>query len=171
SVEISANDTGGNDSVANLGAVSHLQNVIVEPRHAGAARHHQSFQADARVAWRKTTARVVSARDRAQRLPAAARRTDLYLAQFISPRRRRAQDAASNSLETISPARARGSRALDDGAHRRWQRWPGHRLPGNAQCAHCPARPRLSEQPSGLGKAQKDFEGLFVNDPEDFRIQ
>src|SRR5213079_1890969 len=119
----------------------------------------------------KTTARVVSARDRAQGLPAAARRTDLYLAQFISPRRRRAQDAASNSMETISPARARGSRALDDGAHQRWQRWLGHGLPGNAQRAHCPARPRLSNSHPAVAKAQKDFEGLFVNDPEDFRIQ
>src|SRR5207248_3305156 len=81
----------------------------------------------------------------------------LYLAQFIPSRRRRTQDAASNSVETISPACARGSRALDDGAHRRWQRWLGHGLSGNAQCARCPARPRLSEQPSGLGKGAKGF--------------
>src|SRR5205085_6972036 len=125
--------SGGNDSAANVGAVSHLQNVIMEPRHAGAARHHQSFQTDARVTRRKTTARVVSTRDRAQGFSATARRTYLYLAQFISPRRRRPQNAASHSLETISPARARGSRALDDRAHRRWQRWPGHGLSGNAQ--------------------------------------
>src|SRR5207248_914696 len=83
--------------------------------------------------------------------------SNLYLAQFISPRRRRAQDVASYSLETISPTRARGSRALDDGAHRRWQRWPGYRLSGNAQCAHCFARPRLSEQPSRPGKSEKRF--------------
>jgi len=42
-VEISADDTGGNDPAANVGAISHLQNVVLEPRHVGASRHYQSF--------------------------------------------------------------------------------------------------------------------------------
>src|SRR5207245_8896534 len=55
-VEISADDTGGNDPAANVGAISHLQNVVVEPRHVGASRHYQSFQTNPRVAWRETVA-------------------------------------------------------------------------------------------------------------------
>ena len=84
SLAISADDSGGNDSAAAMVAVSHLQDVVLEPGDAHSARDHQSFQADARTAGHETTARALSARHRAQGFPFAAERALLDLAQFIS---------------------------------------------------------------------------------------
>jgi len=42
-VEIFARDSGRDGSPAELGAISHLQNVVMEPGHARAAGDHQSF--------------------------------------------------------------------------------------------------------------------------------
>ena len=88
SVEISAHDPGGNDSSAELGAVSHLQNVVVEPGHAHPARDHQSFQADAAFcpARNNCTSSIRSAPStRICGLP--RERTFLDLAQFLPARR------------------------------------------------------------------------------------
>ena len=43
---IFADDPGGNGAVAEVGAISHVQNVFVESRHAGASGGYQPFQAD-----------------------------------------------------------------------------------------------------------------------------
>src|SRR5437899_5277052 len=80
-VEISADDSCGNGSPAKLGAISHLQNVVMEPRDAHAARHYQSFQAYSRPAWRKAITRTLSSRNRASRFAVAPQREVLDLAQ------------------------------------------------------------------------------------------
>src|SRR5213595_4308226 len=56
SVEVFARNPGGNCASAEMGAISHLQNVVVEPGHDHSARHHQSFQTYSDSAWRKTIA-------------------------------------------------------------------------------------------------------------------
>ena len=86
-MEIFAGDTSGDGAPAKLGALSHLQNVVMESRDAAAAVHHQSFQTDTRSAGRKTTARTLSTRYRASRLATAAQPEVLDLAQFLPPAR------------------------------------------------------------------------------------
>ncbi len=66
-----------------LGAVPHLQNVVLEPGDAHSAGDHQPFQADALVARQQTTSRALSARHRARRFALPRERTVLDLAQFL----------------------------------------------------------------------------------------
>src|SRR5207244_8042521 len=68
SVEVFADDPCRNGAPAELGAVSHLQNVVVEPGHACSPGHHQSFQTNSRFAWRKAVARALSYRHSAKTL-------------------------------------------------------------------------------------------------------
>src|SRR5205814_714759 len=61
SVEIFADNSGGNDFAAELRAVLHLQNVVLEPGDVDSTRDHKSFQTDAFVARQQTIARALSA--------------------------------------------------------------------------------------------------------------
>jgi hypothetical protein len=61
-VAILASDPSRNGSFARLGAISYLQNVVMEPRHARAAGNNQSFQTHSRFAWRQAVTRALSAR-------------------------------------------------------------------------------------------------------------
>ena len=79
-----ASDSSRNGSLATVGAISHLQNVIVESRDARAAGDHQPFQTHSRFARRQAITRTLSVRDRASRLAATAQREVLDLAQFLS---------------------------------------------------------------------------------------
>src|SRR6266581_4703618 len=105
-MEVLADDPCGNGAPAKLGAVSHLQNVVVEPGHAYAAGYHQSFQTDSRFAWRKAIARALSDRHGAKRFAAASQRTLLDLAQFLSASRRCSEIPASAWVSAPAPARA-----------------------------------------------------------------
>src|SRR5215469_5935217 len=88
SMEIFAGHPVGNGASAELVAVSHLQNVVVEPGHDHPSRHHQSFQTNPASAWRKTTARALPTWYRAKRFAAPSQRKVLDLAKFLSPARR-----------------------------------------------------------------------------------
>jgi hypothetical protein len=105
-MEVFADDPCGNGASAELGAVSHLQNVVVEPGHAYAAGYHQSFQTDPRFAWRKAIARALSHRYRAERFATAPQRTLLDLAQFFSASRRCSEIPASTWVSPAAPASA-----------------------------------------------------------------
>ncbi len=87
-VEISADDSGRNGSAAELGSVSHLQDVVLEPGDAHPARDHQSLQADARLPGDKQLHELYPLGTEHKDFAFAARATLFHLAQFLSPRRR-----------------------------------------------------------------------------------
>ena len=71
-----------------------------------------------------------------------------------------------------SVRRWKASRGLDDPAHGGGERWAGGDFPGDAEFAHrAEGRCSYSREHPLYVKAKRDFEGLFVDDPQDFRIQ
>ena len=108
-VAISAVHSGGDDSAAELGAVSHLQNVVLEPGDARPARDHQSFQAHARIARLEATPRALSARHRAQGFHAcrAIERFFTWRNFFLRADRRAQVDASNSAGDRCASARSR----------------------------------------------------------------
>ena len=86
--------------------------------------------------------------------------------------RQDAEAARPAAVEAVAPGGAGPRRSVDGGAHGRGERRPGRDLPGDAELADRAAR--RSDYPADhplYVKAKRDFEGLMVDDPQDFRIQ
>ena len=68
-------------------------------------------------------------------------------------------------------AGAGGSRTLDGRANREGERWPGRGFPGDAQLDHRACARSIIRRTIRFIKRRCGFRRLFVDDPEDFRIQ
>ena len=171
-VEVPAHHPSGNGALPGLGVFQHLPDVELVAGDAGPALDHQPFQAHAHVPPEdKQLHELYPCGTEGMDFLAAALGALLHLAQLFPALRRHAQVAGRHRSPTAAREGTQGGGSVDGRADGRGLRRPRGHLSGDAQRADRPGSAWVTRRTHPVfQKAKQDFEDLFVDDPNDFRI-